>query len=455
MRKGLLILAPITIFTAALVACGASERRSGFGDNKGDGGFEGGQSFTPGDQPCAGLECKVVSCSGQGEPTSLRGKVYDPAGSNPLYNVQVYIPGGNDPEELPPMKDSTQEPDGIACETCASVVLNPLRSTLTDSKGEFVLENVPVDKDVPVVIQIGKWRRLMHIDITKECDENKVPNRDFRLPRNGDEGNMPQIAVTSGGYDALECLLRGIGIDDSEFVNGHDDSGHVHMFKGDGGGMGTDAQSFWTSGAELRKYDMVLLSCEGSPALENKGGSNAEGRRSMYEYLNAGGKAFATHYHASWFKDSPEPEFQGLANWSGFGGIGTTFDVNQTFPKGERFAEWLDETGASSSPGKISLQSPTNSLSAINDPALAWITAGDGTPKYFSFNTPLSAPVEEQCGRAVFSDVHITEKAGPTSISACGISSGGLNAQQKALEFLFFDLSSCVSDDKKEPTPPK
>ena len=218
MRKGVVVLGPLAVLAAVVVACGA-ERRSAFDTTAGgkDAGFEGSTGFTPGQTPCEGLECKIVECEG-GEKTTLRGKVYDPAGSNPLYNVMVYIPGGNTPEDLPPMTDSTVEPDGIACETCASVIVNPLRSALTDGKGEFVLEDVPVDKDVPVVIQVGKWRRLFHIDVTKKCEENKVSDKTLKLPRNSSEGNMPQIAVTSGGYDALECLLRGVGIDDSEFV---------------------------------------------------------------------------------------------------------------------------------------------------------------------------------------------------------------------------------------------
>ena len=459
MRKGALVLGSLAVLAGVVVACGA-ERRSAFESDTGsDSGFEGSTGFTEGQKPCEGLECKIVECEG-GETTTLRGKVYDPAGSNPLYNVMVYIPGGNDPEELPPMKDSLEE-GSIACETCASVVVNPLRSALTDAKGEFVLENVPVDKDIPLVIQVGKWRRLLHVDVTKKCEENKVADKTLKLPRNGSEGNMPQIAVTSGGYDALECLLRGIGIDESEFVMGNDPGGHVHVFKGSGGGMGTPAQDFWNSAEELKKYDMVLLSCEAGEYLENKGGSAAGARGSMYEYLNAGGKVFATHYHDVWFKNSPAPEFQQLATWAS-SASGSNYEVNQSFPKGEKLAEWLYEIGASSSLGKINLEDEAIRATGVNEPAVPWISASNGNPVYFTVNTPIlhddGSPTEpeEQCGRAVVPGFHVvaTPEAAPKSISACGIGSGGLNAQQKAVEFLFFDLSACVSDDKVEPKPP-
>jgi len=80
--------------------------------------------------------------------------------------------------------------------------------------------------------------------------------------------------------------------------------------------------------------------------------------------------------------------------------------------------------------------------------------AGDA-PKFFTVNTPISSAPEDQCGRAVFSDLHITDASGPASIGSCPISSGGLNGQQKALEFIFFDLSACVQDDKTPPMPPK
>jgi hypothetical protein len=470
MRKGVYVLGPVALLTAALaIACSSASRRSGFdqADQPVDaGGFEASQGFTPGVVPCEGLACKVVDC-GDESKTTLRGKVYDPAGANPLYNVMVYIPGGDNPEELPPIKDSTKEADGIACETCSSIVVNPLRSALTDGKGEFVLEDVPVDKDVPIVIQVGKWRRLVHVDVTKKCEENKVPDRELRLPKNGKEGDMPQIAVTTGGADALECLLRGIGIDESEFVNGHGGEGHVHLFKGEGGRMGADARGFWNDGGQLRKYDLLLLSCEGQELLDNKGGTTPGARASLYEYLNAGGKVFATHFHYVWFQNSPEAEFKNIATFKGFGSGLTSgdFDVNMTlpdgspFPKGEKMAEWLVATGASSTLGKVPLEAVKNSVQTLNEPGLSWIQkhgAANASPtNYFTFNTPISAPPENQCGRAVYTDLHITDQAGPTSIKQCEVGPGGLNSQQKALEFLFFDLSACVTDDREPPQPPK
>lgn len=463
MRKRAYVLSSVALLSGIAFACGGSGARSGFDPNTAkDGGSEAAPGLS-GSATCTGLECTIDKCTGK-DKTTLKGKVYDPAGANPLYNVMVYIPKADDPDniELPPMKDSTQEPDGIACETCASVVVNPLRIALTDENGEFVLEDVPTGPSIPLVVQVGKWRRLLRVDVSKSCEENKAKDKSIRLPKNSAEGNLPQIAVTTGALDALECLLRGIGIDEKEFVMGNDDSGHVHVFMGSGGGMGTPAADFWNDGAQLRKYDLVLLSCEGATYEENKGGYAADARGSMYDYLNAGGKVFATHFHYVWFKGSPSDEFKNIAQW-GSGGVSLSYDVNQSFPKGEKFAKWLKAIGASSTLGKIDLEDETSSVVSANDPALSWITGPGTVPKYFSFNTPLSNPdgtptaVENQCGRAVFSDLHMVkyQQAHPNSIQECAIGPGGLSDQQKALEFLFFDLSACVTDDKATPSPPR
>ncbi len=106
MRHGGPVVFALALATSLFVACGSGDRRNGFVEGE-DAGAEGGPGFTNAPAPCPGLECKRVACD-NGVTTTLRGKVYDPAGANPLYNVQVYIPGGPDPNgPLPPLSDST------------------------------------------------------------------------------------------------------------------------------------------------------------------------------------------------------------------------------------------------------------------------------------------------------------------------------------------------------------
>jgi len=449
-----IILVATTGSLAVLVACGSSAHESGFNQATPPSGTDPQQTGTFNDAggACDGLACKRASCTG-GATTTLSGKVFDPAGATPLYNAIVYIPENDGP--LPPLKNATS--DGVACEPCGGIVLNPLVSTLTDTTGHFSLSNVPVGKKVPLVIQIGKWRRLLQVDVTASCADNPLTDRTVTLPKNGDEGDMPQIAVTAGGADALECLLHGIGIDDSEFVTGPGGTAHVHVFNGEGGKYASapNADTLWNDTNELKKYDVTLLSCEGGEYLDNKG-TGPTARQGMVDYLNAGGRVFATHFHYVWFNHSPSPDLQGLASFED--NVTPTeglHDVDMSFAKGEAFANWLSAVEASPSLGKINLTNVLDSVSSVNPPAIPWIRSESGKARYFSVNTPIGTSADKQCGRAVYSDLHITNAAGPTTAAACQIAAGALSPQQKALEFMLFDLSACISDDHVPPTPPK
>jgi hypothetical protein len=369
--------------------------------------------------------------------------------------------------------------DGVQCDRCASVALNPLVSTLTNTMGEFKLENVPVDAKVPIVVQTGKWRRKFEIDIKKSCADNSVPDRQFRLPKNGAEGDLPHVAVTTGAYDALGCLLRGIGIDESEFVLGADPGGHVHLFNGyttyfdnttvsavpgapPAGGTAKNLAGgeLWNDFEKLKKFDVTMLSCEGQQDYDAKGGENVPGARgAMRSYANAGGRVFATHYHNTWFKDSPADDWRNAAKWGGRAQEKDDhiYDIDSSFPKGKALSDWLSNVGAAIQPGKILLSNETNSLATVNAPLQSWIrTVAPGKEpevRYFSFNTPLGAAEESQCGRAVFSDVHVMR---PNSrFPADCPMPGALTPQQRAVEFLFFDLSACVQSDREEPVPPR
>ena len=421
---------------------------------------------TSGDGAANPDSAPLVVCPA-GSETRISGTVYDPAGKTPLYNVRVFIPSG----PLPPIPTGVPAPDPgtnrcATGRTCDSEVVNPIVATLSDSKGLFELKGPKVapGRNVPLVIQVGKWRRAIVIPEVKACENTKLDRADTRLPKNGSEGDIPQIALTTG-CDALECLLLDIGIDAAEFEAGNTGaSKHVHMFKGAGAAPGVVngktmplANTLWFEPSTMQPFDIAMLSCEcdehapGGSGTPNK----PAGMRTMQDYTNWGGRVFGTHFHYSWMKYNDGWK-NGILDFSssGSGGTPTTFPINTTFPKGQALADWLVEVGASSTPGQVTFDSAllreSHRGAVTGSPAREWIGKGT-TARYISFNTPSDAPANAQCGRFVFSDIHSTTSAATNFPSSCS----ALSNAQLSLEYMFFDLSSCVQDETKPPEPPK
>ena len=81
-----------------------------------------------------------------------------------------------------------------------------------------------------------------------------------------------------------------------------------------------------------------------------------------------------------------------------------------------------------------------------------------------TLNTPVGSAPADQCGRVVFSDIHVSSDSAPEKFefddetvppfpTLCA--SGALTPQEQALEFLFFDLNACVQDDSTPVAPPR
>lgn len=494
MRSFWLFGPPVVLLASAIAFACSGSSTSSFGSNPGkDGASDDGSGGATGDDagddgcgilgcsgdtapPCQNLQCKWQPCAPQGKPeTELTGTIWDPAARLPLYNVYVYVPNAT-PDPIKP-----GNPTCTQCEAPASG--SPLIGALTDEKGHFSIKHGPTDQwgvpggdDIPLVIQVGKWRRqvkIPHVDNCATSNLDQTLGKDkLRLPKKSSEGDMPLIAFTSGACDPAECFLRHIGIDDSEFVPPQSASGHVHFYTGNGGstisGGNTqpDTYQWWTSSANLLKYDIVFNACECSPYDRGAGAYQA-----MHDYLDKGGRTFATHYYYNWFAPPTGPsDFQSVAQWTpeGFGGDQGVESVDMSFPKGKAFGNWLKDNGISSALGQIPLVTERDDVTALQPSgcdeskgtclSTRWIYhPQDNHPRYLSFNAPTTVPTNKQCGRAVFSDVHLSADSNPGGsypAQCSGLPDGAHDINEKALEFLFFDLSSCVQNDSQPPPPP-
>jgi len=417
---------------------------------------------------CSGIQCQIMrdACPATSQ-TTLTGVVYDPAGKTPLYNILVYVPNAA-PSAIT---------SGAACDKCDTYVTGqPIAVALTDAQGRFSLKNVPSGANIPVVMQTGKWRRQITVANVPACASTALTDKNqTRLPRNKSEGDIPLYAIATGGSDAVECLLRLAGVDEAEFTN-DSGTGRVHLFQGyrasptimtNGASSALrSADQLWASVTSMRRYDVVLMACEGAD--EPSESRTVAQYAAVRGYGDIGGRIFGSHYHNNWIRSEDGEPNQGYPQVVRFASGGhqlptpTIMNVDTSFPKGVAYRDWLVAVGASTTPGQLSIADGEHTVDAvIPGVAQQWLygtDTGRNPPtvvEYFSFSTPVGSA--NVCGRMVFSDVH-TSLGGGTNAAVpfptrCGTATD-LTAQQKALEFMLFDLASCAQIETGVPVPP-
>jgi hypothetical protein len=498
-----------SIALAAGWGCGGSNGGSGFGldggpssSGSGGGGSGGGSGGSDdggligtfpdsstgpsSDGGCTNLQCQVHTCSGGGT-TTITGKVMDPAGRNPLYNVDVYIPnsagGALDPIPL-----------GVNSTSCSCDALfsgSPILTTNTAADGTFTIKNAPDGANIPLVVQIGKWRKEITLPSVAQCgstDAGPIP-----LPKSLNDGtgkyeSIPNIAVSTGGADTLECILTRIGLDESVYTGDPNGPG-VHVFQGSGGnaasGSPQSPTSLWDSTPDLSRYDILMLSCEGSPTT----GVSQTTAAALAPYVSAGGRVFAEHYHYAFFTGASGAgysQFNNVADWTNVyatgndepysnditGVIETTLPNGKMFPEGTALKTWLGNVGALNAGGEIVVPvanaRDTVTVSGTNV-GTPWVqtdsTVTPASTQYFSWDMPFNPPVSDAgvpqyCGRVVYSDMHVSGSANDYGGGGIGVVPTGCDATSKlspdedAIEFILFDLSSCVVPIGFTPQPP-
>ena len=209
---------------------------------------------------------------------------------------------------------------------------------------------------------------------------------------------------------------------------------------------------------------MVMLSCECGEHEETK---PAAAKTALYDFTTGGGRAFASHFHYTWADAGP---LATAAQWMGSPGNPENppgpYLVDTSFPKGDALAKWLVGVGATTKLGQIPISQVRENVGGVVSPTQRWVYRDRSDPtvpqssKYLSVNTPVAKPVDQQCGKFVFADMHLY--GGDVQDPATALPNDGfpgtcskdLTPEEKALAFLFFDLSSCVQDDSQPPVAP-
>jgi hypothetical protein len=493
MANALARVGALFVGTCLAAACGGAGGPTGFTTNgdggagdgtvDGHGGKDSGFSLVPdggndsSTPACTGIACQVASCSGGGS-TTVSGTVYAPNGTLPLYDVQVFIPNA----PLEPF------PKGVQCDQCGAPVSgSPVTTGLSDPSGHFTLSGVPSGSNIPIVVQLGKWRREATIPVVNSCVDNALTDPDLtRLPKTQLEGSMPHIALTTGGCDKMGCMLPKVGIDPSEF--GYESDGYskaVNTYVASTGvaiPAAAAASELWGSPTLLNTYDESIFSCECEEPPEAPAGSPFY--TNMTDYMNAGGRIFTTDFMYTWYKYSPDPALGGTPVGSSTTGIGDVIggapvagespdqmSLVTSFPKGLALAQWLQVVFPTNPYGKVApdvIFANIVSLNATN--TVTWATSPDdefggtedaevdsgsgGGPRVFTVDTPVGKPTAMQCGRGVHLDAHIDsdQTVGPGyPTTGC---SDPLAPDEATFAFFFFDLSSCIQNEKGMPKPP-
>jgi hypothetical protein len=489
---------------------------------------------------CTGLCTQQTACP-NGGTTSISGTVTTPNGVLPIYGALVYVPNG----AVQPFTT------GVSCEQCGAAASgNPLVSTTTGPDGKFLLPNVPVSSnavgkvmDIPVVIQLGRWRKQFTIQTTA-CGNTIAPAAATALPKNKSQGDIPLTAISTGRVDALECVFKKIGIDVAEFTDPSGD-GRIRFYKDNGavisaqagacsvsgesctnygnacgdtcsingasctnpgqscggrcenspdracnnigsnctGGNGNrgkclaagtcsnrgtcnqtagtpPASTLYNSPTELAKYDMTLFECVGGQ--QDK--STAQ-QKNVRDYANQGGRVYATHYSYVWLYNNGAAPWNATASWNVEQDrwASVTANLDTSFAKGQAFAQWLNIVGGLLTPLPNSAPPWVNPAPQITidearhdvdmpvaSGAQRWLYTSANAPKeslqHYTFNTDLTKPAAQQCGRVLFSDFHVTTNSTTTDkVFPTYCDNNPLTAQEKVLAFMLFDLASCVS----------
>jgi hypothetical protein len=444
------VLSRTLVLLAAVALAGACSPSNREDDDPGGGTTDGGPNFPPG----CGAAC-VDHCPAGTTGTYISGVVTAPNGVDPVPKAVVYVPLAL--EEFP---------GSVACEVCGDILSRAIISTTTAADGSFTLGPIPTPKDAPpgqtftIVSQKGRFRRVETVPVQQPCAPNTLPESYFKLPgRTDGQNTIPKIAVATGDYDEMECVLLKLGIENGAFDLYNGDSSPL------AGGTAPKFDTLLKNPAKMKEYNIIFINCAGNTFESLLADSTI--RTNINDYVNSGGRLYVTDWSYDYIEQiepwagiidfgpgqsgaTPEPMNEAAI---GDDGITTEALVHDT-----DMVSWLNAVEART--GDMNIISPTNTvhiehfLSAwvmqfaapTSDVTKVWLTgqvSGDGLNAVLPLTTTHDV---NSCGRWLYSSYHtLGKEALPGQGFPDYCSSDPLSPQERVLLYLIMAVADCIA----------
>jgi hypothetical protein len=413
----------------------------------GDGGFSGGDGGASDTSTIPGLDNQILpnrpTCAGQ--EATISGTVFAPNGTDPVPGASVFIPS-QVPELFPPT---------VQCEVCGTLGGSNWWYTTSATNGKFTLKSVCPGKR-PVVFQNGRFRRLVYVDVPAKGSVQLTATQ-TRLPKRNQEFDpvdaVPKIAVATGDYDKMECVLRKIGLADTS-IDLYEDAA---MLKSP-----TTLPTFASlvgDLAKLKTYNIVFINCTDN-TFEAELKKQAI-RDNISQYVQSGGRFYVTDWSYDWVEQveafSPFIDFEGGSPWGaqpepvnggavGKGGLKIMANLKQT-----ELAQWLALFPGAVTGSQAQIEHFLGGwvmMHAITKDVKLWV---DGTVQSDDNSVngvrPLTVTFNfKSCGKILYTSYHTEGREDeflPTPFPQyCGAATS--SPQDRILEYLIYDIANCV-----------
>lgn len=399
----------------------------------------------------------VVDC--MGHPTHVTGTTYAPNGMDPLPGL-IVAAFPND-HTFPAAAATVQ------CQTCVSGVPGSIAFTSAMPDGTFSLSGPGLDGGgtVTIVVMSGGFRRVVRNVTIPRCGDMMLPASQTSLPgaRSGDD-SIPRIAVASATAgattgdvnDKFAHVLDVIGISGYDRF-GPDKSATTRT-------PPMDLMTLLSTPATLNTYDVIIVPCGSLGNFGVSGVLTPQMVTNLQAWLGMGGRLYASDLSydvvaqaapaAITWAVGPSSHVGADPADVGQGGTSAmplTIMANVDDPGLLAWLQLVHAVPAGSTQIPITdLKDPWAAIDSV-PPAnimadahgvhhetvfvsadVTWHTAGSG-------HHPLTVQSDVQdgsgnyCGRMVFSSYHVETNTTAT-----------LSPQERVLEYLFFQLSTCI-----------